>query len=283
MSNEFSKRVGALMRDGNVAWELQKRARQTRNKNTRYYNFWRFANSLVFEDILVAGTKLYKLAKKIEATASFDQDGEIKKLEKYAAILANLDKDDKDTKLQATRKKLIEQIETATINIVSAKTNQAWETTKKVFDIIDFVIADGSPMLHKAIKKYLDYAESRHELQVKRIETQAADLVTTEDYEMVKEILRSGKETVDWNEVSKIDGKAEVLKSTLDYREKYLKNVSGFNWTFFSDGVSKLPSQQVNEDIKKIKTKIKNLKSLLEIERQEEKITVQKKKKMKQD
>ena len=42
--DEFSKRVGELTKGGNVAWELQKRARQTRNENTRFYNFWRFAS-----------------------------------------------------------------------------------------------------------------------------------------------------------------------------------------------------------------------------------------------
>ena len=366
----FSERVGEALKGGTVAWELQKRANQTRNQNTRYFNFWKFVSSSILEDVPALFKSTVDLATLIPDLFLSDEDEETKKLEKHITLLKKLkevnpgvappqsitsdqrkwiddeltvletddtkkldaikaralklyfyntqiEKDeDKYVKLEDKYKNsvnteikklkslpanenpenkfireqthnaliyyknfvfLIDQIEATTENLIKIGTNIPHKNNMLIARKITNMIVAAAPPIHNGVKKYLDYIEGRHELQVKRIETQASDAgPTTEALALIREHLRSGKDVVQWDEVSKVDSEAEMIKNLLEYRIDYYKTLRGINWFSLLDGFPHSLSQQVNDDIKDLNNQKdeaeKKEKNLLEKDEEKNKI-----------
>jgi hypothetical protein len=90
----FNQRVGDVLKGGTVAWSLQKKAQEVRNRNTRYYNFWKFLGSFVAEDLVSKGIETAKKwgDRYVKYTSeTVDEDKEFEKIKNSLETLEKLD------------------------------------------------------------------------------------------------------------------------------------------------------------------------------------------------
>lgn len=254
MSNsvKLEKKVGDLLKGGDVAWNLQKRANKARNSNKRFYGFFKFAGVLIFEDAMKNAFDVAKKVGERYVPSAFDENKEIEKLDSYLKLHDSLGKSGSEISEEVKRAKamLKEKIKTSVNKLdgteksidTDSRANAQWSKSKDHINTTEDIIF----WVYNIAKRVFDYAEERNELLVKSLENEAADPVTTEHFQMIKEILRGSPGAVNWDNVFAEASDTKVKSDLVDRQKNYSKanknliiNDIKDNWSSLVDRIEK--------------------------------------------